>query len=466
MHVVGLQEQTMPGSSNFALQLLVLVVLGFQALPARAVIDEAQCRSDRGMDATAQAGARYLIPTRCFTDFGWSSPLSDTVLTTSTNYDYRSRFYSANNGVTWTHGGVDLVGSYSEATSVYAIGAGTVYSVSRKTAATANTSNVVVRHTALNGTQFLVTYGHVYSDLNAGDSVTEGQVVGTLRTYGSPIHLHLEVNTGDGVSGFGGVKANTQNPTQFLRGNPGRAPDTITATITGGADAGTYTFTEFQTRRMFSFADGSAYMPQLIATEAAGNRILIEYCAVQKPTAANYCDNSIYGRFLVAFLKAKGGAYSINGGTFSTTGAHPNGESIGVFGADISDPVPNTKVHIEGTLRVQGIPLTQCGTSTFAGCDPAAAEAPKVTAVNFAPTSSRAPSILRLVFSTDMGTDYGTRGDYGPTVGKEGYWVNRRTFEMQLDWYLPGGSITFLNFGFRSAAGIVMREDYVYKFPN
>lgn len=225
----------MKNSNNAIVTLALYASSSFIAAAfGQTTVSSDECLVNRGMSPDSIAGKRYTISTKCFTDFGWKSPLDDAVLTTSTNYDYMSRFYSENNGVSWTHGGVDFVGTYSTDTRVYSIGAGTVYSVSRKSSTTRNTSSVVIKHKSDNGTSFLVTYGHVYSDLNANDTVQAGQDIGSLRLYGAPIHLHFELNESESVSGYGGVKANTKNPVDFLRNNLAQKSDVTQSTEVNG----------------------------------------------------------------------------------------------------------------------------------------------------------------------------------------------------------------------------------------
>lgn len=182
--------------------------------PLSQKIAKSSCPSHRGSFTGAVAGKRYNIPVECFTDYGWAHPLGTLPLTSSTNYDYKSQFYT----YAWKpHGGVDLVGE-STATRVYAIDDGTVVAVTRNDNAN-NTSNVVVQHVAADGTVFYVTYGHVYSNWQINRPISKGAFIGTLRKYGTPIHLHLEVNTSK-YSSFGKVKPNTQIPTYFLIDHP------------------------------------------------------------------------------------------------------------------------------------------------------------------------------------------------------------------------------------------------------
>ena len=144
---------------------------------------------------------------------------------------------------------------------------------------------------------------------------------------------------------------------------------TITATITGGSDGGSYSFTNFQTKKMYAFNGGTAYMPQFVATDANGNKLEVTYCAVDSPSATNFCDNNTYGYWYVAFTKASGNKYAAPGGGFQTTGSHRSGESIGTFTADIGLTTNGaSRLAVSGNLNVRGIPITQCGTTPLANC--------------------------------------------------------------------------------------------------
>lgn len=90
---------------------------------------------------------------------------------------------------------------------------------------------------------------------------------------------------------------------------------------------------------------------------------------------------------------------------------------------------------------------------------------PTITTHTLAPASGPTPIIFRASFDVDMAPIYSTTGGYVPKVGKEGYWPDLRTFEMQLDSYTPGATITLLASGFRSAAGVYMAADKAFTFP-
>ncbi|MFM2075861.1 MAG: hypothetical protein RJB34_2166 [Pseudomonadota bacterium] len=159
----------------------------------------------------------------------------------------------------------------------------------------------------------------------------------------------------------GVVKAQVSFPNQSSGG--------ITATLTGGSDGGSYSFANFQTKRMYSFNGGTAYMPQLVATDTSGNKLEVTYCAIDSPSTTNFCDNNIYGYWYVAFTKASGNKYAAPGGGFQTTGSHRSGESIGTFTADIGLTTNGaSRLAVSGNLNVRGIPITQCGTTPLANC--------------------------------------------------------------------------------------------------
>jgi hypothetical protein len=204
----------------------------------------ANCSVSQGSNAYSTAGTRYNVPISCYTNAGWAVPVpanSSGNLTTSTNYDYGSRFYSANNRVSWTHGAVDWVGNYSTPyttnTPVYAIGDGVVKYVLRSNSTTDNLGRLHIAHTAANGTQFLAIYGHMYasSGLEAGSQVTKGQQLGTLRLAGDPMHLHLELNTNLSTTSFGSIKTGTVDPMQFLVDNPAATTSATNLTYFDGA---------------------------------------------------------------------------------------------------------------------------------------------------------------------------------------------------------------------------------------
>ena len=176
---------------------------------------------------------RYDLPATCFTDSGWTAPVApdnDGNLETSTAYDYDSPYYLANWG--WHHGAVDLVGPlsspYDTTTSVYAIGDGTIRYIVREDDATENDSRLHIEHTSVNGTKFLAIYGHTYAanNLSVNSTVFQGQQIGTLRVYGSPVHLHFELNTLLTTTSYGAVKTGTVNPLQYLIDHPA-SPSTI-----------------------------------------------------------------------------------------------------------------------------------------------------------------------------------------------------------------------------------------------
>jgi hypothetical protein len=193
---------------------------------------ESQCAANLG--ASENTSIRYNISTSCLLDNGWRTPVpinSGDVLTTSTAYDYRSQRYTNTHG--FVHGGVDLVGNptnYTTSTTVSAIGSGIVRD---KRTTSDGLAAIWVEHTTRSGSSFIVCYGHTMalSSVIIGGSISPGAQIGNLVSYGSPIHLHLELNTslanfsGSGNSRtYGGVKVGTVDPIHFLTTNPASGP--------------------------------------------------------------------------------------------------------------------------------------------------------------------------------------------------------------------------------------------------
>ncbi|WP_146066385.1 peptidoglycan DD-metalloendopeptidase family protein, partial [Candidatus Venteria ishoeyi] len=185
----------------------------------------ASCSVTKGSSTTSSY--RYSIPDSCYTNAGWVAPVpvsSSGNLTTSTSYDYKSSTYTKNWG--FVHAAVDWVGSsnaYTTNTPVYSIGDGIIKYIKPST----SSGRIHIEHTAANGTKFLAIYGHM--DVKSGlcddtntscNRVSKGETLGTLRLYGSPMHLHFELNTDSTTTLFGGVKSGTVNPMQFLIDNP------------------------------------------------------------------------------------------------------------------------------------------------------------------------------------------------------------------------------------------------------
>ncbi|MEW6215419.1 MAG: carboxypeptidase regulatory-like domain-containing protein, partial [Nitrospirota bacterium] len=189
-----------------------------------------ECSVTRGKDGTASG--RYYIPERCFTNYGWATPVPafDGYLWTSTNYDYMSPIYK--NYWTWEHGGVDLVGtenqSYTNQTDVFAIEeieegdviyiAGTDECMDR---------HIVIQHISENG-PFLAIYGHVTAKDGLGRTkVSKGEQIGKVCPDDmDPPHLHLELRTQNiDIGKFGSVRRSeniiiTPDPMKYLITNP------------------------------------------------------------------------------------------------------------------------------------------------------------------------------------------------------------------------------------------------------
>jgi hypothetical protein len=205
-------------------------------VPRCLLAQAANCADNLG--SITQGSGRYSIDTTCFSNAGWVAPvppLAGTQLWTDRAFDYRSIQYPINNNVSWTHGGVDFVGSqhsassrpdqqYTDASPVFAIGSGTIRTIERSAAATQNLSRIYVEHQALDGTSFIAAYLHVYArqELREGHVVSAGETLGTLRTYGSPVHLHFQIDTDLGQRRRGSYLAgSTQDPLTFLTAHPG-----------------------------------------------------------------------------------------------------------------------------------------------------------------------------------------------------------------------------------------------------
>jgi hypothetical protein len=148
---------------------------------------------------------------------------------THTNYDYLSPVYLSNWG--WQHLGVDIKADYNA--PVFPVASGEVYVIEIDKSAkryTKNSSRVYVRHKTNDGKVFTAIYGHCEapSTLKEGDTVSTVQSICNIRRFGSPDHLHFEIQERSMVTrkswGWLDPKrdANTagwRDPNKFLKNN-------------------------------------------------------------------------------------------------------------------------------------------------------------------------------------------------------------------------------------------------------
>lgn len=128
----------------------------------------------------------------------------------STKYSITTGWYYSNGSV---HGAVDFSGSGISGTSVYAVADGYVVTSTASKDSSGNYTSygnyVIIAH--YNGLYTL--YAHMNSrSVSAGETVTQGQVIGTVGSTGnsSGPHLHFEVRTSPGLY------ANRVDPTKYL----------------------------------------------------------------------------------------------------------------------------------------------------------------------------------------------------------------------------------------------------------
>lgn len=141
----------------------------------------------------------YEIDTSLLNNYGWESPIDNSPLRTTRQYDYLSPAYfdywhekTGRSDV--HHAGVDfphLVGY-----SVTSISEGIVKYILRDNAKTNNNSRIHVHHTDALGEHFIAIYGHTYASpgIEPGRRVIPGEKIGTIKSFGSPDHLHFELN--------------------------------------------------------------------------------------------------------------------------------------------------------------------------------------------------------------------------------------------------------------------------------
>jgi Peptidase family M23 len=269
----------------------VLILIGFLfGIHAKALAID--CKIDKG--ASTAKTQNYSIEQSCFTANGWTFPLKTTkALRTNYAWDYKSKQYVVNRKL--THGGVDIAAALGEieftaTTEVVAIADGKVIGIRRDNSAENNISRVVVEHTTADGKNFVVLYGHSYSSdgVVAGSQVTAGQTIGTLRSYGSPYHLHLELyypydiqvdeyGLRQSNNSFGPIRTNSQTDSfEFLNLNK---PQLVPVSFFDGAGslispAGTCSGCKSDVARLHSHDISSSAIFQVVRTaEGACSRI-------------------------------------------------------------------------------------------------------------------------------------------------------------------------------------------------
>jgi len=157
---------------------------------------------------------KYSIDTTKFEKNGWEKPLFGNLIT-STNYDYDSEIYLANHG--FHHAAYDIVAEIND--SVYSIDDGIIVDYRRYTSNTLNESVVIIKHITASNIVFYTIYGHTYlkPGLKKGDNVKKGDVIGVIKEYASPIHLHFTINTQSGsISHWGRINDGSVDPINFL----------------------------------------------------------------------------------------------------------------------------------------------------------------------------------------------------------------------------------------------------------
>ena len=106
---------------------------------------------------------------------GWASPLGEKTMTTSSAYDFYSQTYAEvyRNGIQYEHAVVDIIAS--SGSKVYAIASGTVLGVRLKPDIEYDMSVITIKHQTSTGKNFCAIYGHTYSEMKVGDTISKGQ---------------------------------------------------------------------------------------------------------------------------------------------------------------------------------------------------------------------------------------------------------------------------------------------------
>lgn len=88
---------------------------------------------------------------------------------------------------------------------------------------------------------------------------------------------------------------------------------------------------------------------------------------------------------------------------------------------------------------------------------------PVVTNMKFDRASGNNLAKLTVTFNTNMHLlDYHTEGAYNPA---KSYWLNKTTFVVEFNSYVPNGTIALTGKGFRNSGGVRLAEEVKYTFP-
>lgn len=133
--------------------------------------------------------------------------------------------------------------------------------------------------------------------------------------------------------------------------------------------------------------------------------------------------------------------------------------------ADTYDPATNQltidSVELDGTLY-NNVVVKVGDILKVGGWTALSATQPKLVG---APAFSGGSSPkVQITFNTDMASDASTIGDF---TASKAYWqADKRTYVVELAAYSPGGSIIFVNSGFKSVTGEHPLQSVSYTFPN
>ena len=145
---------------------------------------------------------RYPVTWETAESNGWSNPLPTlgVTLTTSTNYNFDSNYYSTVEHPGKRHAGVDLVAE-ERSIRASAIADGRVVDVVRGSEPV--NMVVIIQHEGTQG-PFYCVYGHVFASdhIQVGVDVSAGDILGVIYQSGSPKHLHLGINTSSSLTMF------------------------------------------------------------------------------------------------------------------------------------------------------------------------------------------------------------------------------------------------------------------------
>jgi subtilisin family serine protease len=126
-----------------------------------------------------------------------------------------------------------------------------------------------------------------------------------------------------------------------------------TGTLTASFQGTNYTFTSFLSGQISQYGGVTGdFIPQYTATDATGNKLFLKYCVT---AAGNYCNNGM-PNWTITFTKANGTIYSSpSTGSFTTTGTHQYGQSVGSFTGSVAVNGVGTTTAISGTMNVSGL---------------------------------------------------------------------------------------------------------------